>query len=79
MLTQPEQIEQFIETLFPTQDAKKLQAVQEAEGEVQDAASNDFWEALLLVGSVVFVLLMVSSLMVRDTPAQVPFGRVKLI
>ncbi|KAI2769681.1 farnesyl-diphosphate farnesyltransferase [Daldinia loculata] len=56
-------IEQFIETLFPTQDAKKLQAVQEAEGEVQDAASNDFWEALLLVGSVVFVLLMVSSLM----------------
>ncbi|KAI1653081.1 farnesyl-diphosphate farnesyltransferase [Daldinia decipiens] len=56
-------IEQFIETLFPTQDAKKLQAVQEAEGEVQDAASNDSWEALLLVGSVVFVLLLVSGLM----------------
>ncbi|KAI2465149.1 farnesyl-diphosphate farnesyltransferase [Annulohypoxylon bovei var. microspora] len=57
-------IEQFIETLFPTQDPKKLKAVQDAQGQpVQDGANNDFWEAILLVASVVFVLLFVSGLM----------------
>ncbi|KAI0890942.1 farnesyl-diphosphate farnesyltransferase [Annulohypoxylon nitens] len=54
-------IEQFIETLFPTQDPKKLQAVQDAQG--QDSDQNDFWDALLLVAAVVFVLLFVSGLM----------------
>ncbi|KAL7620619.1 bifunctional farnesyl-diphosphate farnesyltransferase/squalene synthase [Parahypoxylon ruwenzoriense] len=54
-------IEQFIETLFPTQDAKKLTAIQEAQG--QEGAQSDFWEALLLVGAVVFALLFVSGLM----------------
>ncbi|KAI1384006.1 farnesyl-diphosphate farnesyltransferase [Hypoxylon trugodes] len=54
-------IEQFIETLFPTQDAKRLQAIQENEG--QQGAQTDLWEALSLVGAVVIVLLIVSALM----------------
>ncbi|KAI2615997.1 farnesyl-diphosphate farnesyltransferase [Hypoxylon sp. NC1633] len=54
-------IEQFIETLFPTQDGKKLQAMQDEQG--QEGAQNDLWEALLLVGAVLFVLLLVSGLM----------------
>ncbi|KAI1772587.1 farnesyl-diphosphate farnesyltransferase [Hypoxylon cercidicola] len=55
-------IEQFIETLFPTQDAKMLKAAQEAQGQ-KDADQSDFWEALMLVAAVVFVLLFVSGLM----------------
>ncbi|KAI1758924.1 farnesyl-diphosphate farnesyltransferase [Hypoxylon sp. FL1150] len=55
-------IEQFIETLFPSQDVNKSKAVQEAQG--QDAAAqSDTWEALMLVMAVVFVLLFVSGLM----------------
>ncbi|KAI2616215.1 farnesyl-diphosphate farnesyltransferase [Hypomontagnella submonticulosa] len=54
-------IEQFIETLFPTQDPRKLQAIQEAQG--QEGTQSDFWDALLLVGAVLFVLLFVSGLM----------------
>ncbi|XXH03006.1 hypothetical protein Hte_009396 [Hypoxylon texense] len=56
-------IEQFIETLFPTQDVRKLKAVQEAQGQGQEAVQSDFWEALMLVAAVVFVLLVVSGLM----------------
>lgn len=65
ILTKLVQIEQFIETLFPTQDARKLKALQDTEG--QEGAQNDFWEALLLVGSVVFILLFISGLMVCKT------------
>ncbi|KAI4870172.1 farnesyl-diphosphate farnesyltransferase [Hypoxylon rubiginosum] len=54
-------IEQFIETLFPTQDVKKLKAVQDAQED--DGAQSDSWEALMLVAAVVFVLLLVSGLM----------------
>lgn len=59
------QIEQFIETLFPTQDAKKIQALEEAKKE-QKEATADFWDALMLVGSVVLALLLVSGTMVCD-------------
>ncbi|KAK7756905.1 bifunctional farnesyl-diphosphate farnesyltransferase/squalene synthase [Diatrype stigma] len=56
-------IEQFIETLFPTQDAKKIQALEEAKKE-QKEATADFWDALMLVGSVVLALLLVSGTMI---------------
>ncbi|KAI0377559.1 farnesyl-diphosphate farnesyltransferase [Hypomontagnella monticulosa] len=54
-------IEQFIETLFPSQDPRKLQAIQEAQG--QEGVQSDTWDALLLVGAVLFVLFFVSGLM----------------
>ncbi|KAI5859680.1 farnesyl-diphosphate farnesyltransferase [Durotheca rogersii] len=54
-------IEQFIETLFPTQDVKKLKAVQDAQG--KEAPQSDFWEALMLIGAVVLALLFVSAMM----------------
>lgn len=61
------QIEQFIETLFPTQDIKKIKAVQEAKKEEeQQDSSADFWDALILVGSVFLTLLLVSAAMVCD-------------
>lgn len=55
-------IEQFIETLFPSQDVNKLKAIQDAQGQ-DTSAQSDNWEALMLVAAVVFVLLFVSGLM----------------
>ncbi|RYP57447.1 hypothetical protein DL769_009472 [Monosporascus sp. CRB-8-3] len=57
-------IEQFIETLFPSQDIKKIKAVQEAQKEIDAAGSAEFWDAMLLVGAVVLALLMISGTMV---------------
>ncbi|KAI1077604.1 farnesyl-diphosphate farnesyl transferase [Whalleya microplaca] len=54
-------IEQFIETLFPSQDAKKVAAVQDVQGDKAD--NNDITEALILVGVVLLVLLVISGLM----------------
>jgi farnesyl-diphosphate farnesyltransferase len=54
-------IEQFIETLFPSQDAKKAAMVQDATTK-QD--TTDAWESLLLVLSVLIVLFLVSIMMV---------------
>ncbi|KAI1500153.1 farnesyl-diphosphate farnesyl transferase [Biscogniauxia marginata] len=55
-------IEQFIETLFPSQDARKIKAVQEAQKEDQNAR-GEYFEAILLIFAVVSVLLVVSGLM----------------
>ncbi|KAI1638733.1 farnesyl-diphosphate farnesyl transferase [Biscogniauxia mediterranea] len=56
-------IEQFIETLFPTQDMKKIKAVQAAQkGNENDR--SDYFEAVMLIFAVVFVLLLVSGLMI---------------
>ncbi|KAI0000729.1 farnesyl-diphosphate farnesyl transferase [Xylariaceae sp. FL0662B] len=54
-------IEQFIETLFPSQDAKKLKAVQEAQGD--KGGQNDMTDALILVGIVLLVLFLISGVM----------------
>ncbi|KAI0473589.1 farnesyl-diphosphate farnesyl transferase [Xylariaceae sp. FL0804] len=58
-------IEQFIETLFPTQDAKLVRAaVEEKQGDKPKADdTSDHWEALFLVLSVVIVLCLVSLMM----------------
>ncbi|KAI1341175.1 farnesyl-diphosphate farnesyl transferase [Xylariaceae sp. FL0016] len=63
-------IEQFIETLFPSQDGKKLQTIANAQGEQNKEAqaqankdTGDFWEAILLMLAVVFVLFLVSGMM----------------
>jgi farnesyl-diphosphate farnesyltransferase len=54
-------IEQFIETLFPSQDVKKMKAVQEVK---RDEPNTDLWDSMILVGAVLLVLLTVSALMV---------------
>ncbi|KAH9903792.1 farnesyl-diphosphate farnesyl transferase [Xylariomycetidae sp. FL2044] len=61
-------IEQFIETLFPSQNAALLkQTAAQAQGAQTDNTSQqdtaDYWEALTLILAVVFVLLIVSALM----------------
>ncbi|KAI0533641.1 isoprenoid synthase domain-containing protein [Xylaria digitata] len=55
-------LEQFIETLFPSQDAKNVKALH-AEKVNQSASSGDLWESLMLVVAVLFFLLLVSGLM----------------
>ncbi|KAI0550518.1 isoprenoid synthase domain-containing protein [Xylaria curta] len=58
-------LEQFIETLFPSQNVKHVKALhaEKAKGS-SSASSGDFWESLLLVLAVLFCLLLVSGLMV---------------
>ncbi|KAI0023914.1 farnesyl-diphosphate farnesyl transferase [Xylariomycetidae sp. FL0641] len=63
-------IEQFIETLFPSQDIKKIQAMKKAEedqaeekAKVKAQEMSDYWEAILLMLAVVLVLFAVSGLM----------------
>lgn len=75
MLTGIEQIEQFIETLFPSQDVNKLKAIQDAQGQ-DTSAQSDNWEALMLVAAVVFVLLFVSGLMVGYTSTSLRVWRI---
>lgn len=55
-------IEQFIETLFPSQDPKKVALVQKAGQSGEEAA--DQWEGIVLVVSVLAILGLVSALMV---------------
>lgn len=57
-------IEQFIETLFPSQDAKKAALVQSAKASKDDQSASDAWEGLMMVLSVLVVLLVVSVMMV---------------
>ncbi|KAI3324870.1 farnesyl-diphosphate farnesyltransferase [Xylariaceae sp. AK1471] len=54
-------LEQFIETLFPSQDVKNVKALhaEKAEGESQ----NDLWESMMLVLAVLCFMLIVSGLM----------------
>ncbi|KAI8623761.1 farnesyl-diphosphate farnesyltransferase [Xylariaceae sp. FL1651] len=54
-------IEQFIETLFPSQDVKNVKALHAEKA--NDKAQGDFWESILLVLAVLFFLLLVSGLM----------------
>ncbi|KAK7962748.1 squalene synthase [Apiospora aurea] len=54
-------IEQFIETLFPTQDPKKAALLAEQQNE---QAGAEFKENLILVGGIVGVLLFISILMI---------------
>ncbi|KAI0400773.1 isoprenoid synthase domain-containing protein [Xylaria palmicola] len=55
-------IEQFIETLFPSQNVKQVNALH-AEKVNDSASSGDFWESLMLVAAVLFFLFLVSALM----------------
>ncbi|ORY57920.1 isoprenoid synthase domain-containing protein [Pseudomassariella vexata] len=54
-------IEQFIETLFPSQDPKKVALVQDAK---KDEDKMDPWEGFILIGAAILVLLLVSGLMI---------------
>jgi farnesyl-diphosphate farnesyltransferase len=64
-------IEQFIETLFPTQDPKKMALVQ---GVAKDEEKTDAWESFVLIASVLFVLFLISGLMVRSPLPHLPRG-----
>ncbi|KAI0804443.1 isoprenoid synthase domain-containing protein [Xylaria sp. FL0064] len=55
-------LEQFIETLFPSQKVQQVKALH-AEQTQQSGSSGDFWEGLLLIAAVLFVLLLISGLM----------------
>ncbi|KAI1114531.1 isoprenoid synthase domain-containing protein [Nemania sp. NC0429] len=54
-------IEQFIETLYPSQNVKQVKALHAEK--VNDSESAEFWESLMLVAAVLFFLLLVSALM----------------
>ncbi|KAK3346191.1 isoprenoid synthase domain-containing protein [Lasiosphaeria hispida] len=56
-------IEQFIESIFPTQDPKKIEAAALQE-EAAAAGGMGFWETAALVGSALFVLLAIGGLMI---------------
>ncbi|KAI0976829.1 farnesyl-diphosphate farnesyltransferase [Xylaria arbuscula] len=55
-------LEQFMETLFPSQNVKHVKAVH-AEQTQQSPSASDMWESLLLMGAVLLILLLVSLLM----------------
>lgn len=65
------QIEQFIETLFPTQKTPDTKAIEEAKKAAAED-SSDFWDALMLVGAVVLALVLVSGLMVWHSSKLLP-------
>ncbi|RWA04739.1 hypothetical protein EKO27_g10366 [Xylaria grammica] len=54
-------IEQFIETLFPSQNVKHVKALHAEKSE--ESSSGEMWESLMLVMAVLFFLLLVSALM----------------
>ncbi|KAK9420401.1 putative Squalene synthase [Seiridium unicorne] len=54
-------IEQFIETLFPSQDPKKASLVQKA---ANGEEATDPWEGFILVISVLVILTLISGLMI---------------
>ncbi len=58
------QIEQFIESIFPSQTNKQAHAVQKPKVE---EAHMDTFESLVLIGAVLVVLLSVGGLMVRPS------------
>lgn len=63
MVTNTLQIEQFIETLFPKQDPKKL-ALTQSQKENKEPGM-DAGEAVVLFGVVIAALVCISGLMVR--------------
>lgn len=67
------QVEQFIESIFPTQDPKKLALLQKTEADVPDeikaaedstTSADIFFLALAVIGT----LFVISGLMVRPLP-----------
>lgn len=62
--TNERQIEQFIETLFPKQDPKKLTLTQ-AQAQNKEP-TMDAGEAVVLFGVVIAALVCISGLMVRN-------------
>jgi hypothetical protein len=65
------QIEQFIETLFPSQDVKNIKALHSEKAE-SNKSENDLWDSLLLVLAVVMFMLVVSGIMVRIRTVSFP-------
>ncbi|KAI0466172.1 isoprenoid synthase domain-containing protein [Xylaria cf. heliscus] len=57
-------LEQFIETLFPSQNVKHIKALHAEKTKESPASMGDFWETLILIFAVLFCLLLVSGLMV---------------
>ncbi|KAL1895687.1 bifunctional farnesyl-diphosphate farnesyltransferase/squalene synthase [Sporothrix stenoceras] len=57
-------IEQFIESIFPTQDIKKIQAEKKAAGTAGDEKALPLADGLVLVGAVIAMLVIVGGLMV---------------
>ncbi len=60
-----QQIEQFIESIFPTQDPKKIAAGQEA---AKGQPGMDTVEAFFLILSALSTLVLIGLLMVRPLP-----------
>jgi hypothetical protein len=75
ILTYSLQIEQFIETLFPSQNVKQVKSLH-AEKVSNSESSGDFWESLMLVAAVLFFLLLVSGLMVRTLWLSLPLREI---
>ncbi|RYC53925.1 hypothetical protein CHU98_g12285 [Xylaria longipes] len=57
-------LEQFIETLFPSQNVKHVKALHAEKVQNSSASLSSFWETLILIVAVLFCLLLVSGLMV---------------
>ncbi|TPX15248.1 uncharacterized protein E0L32_004525 [Thyridium curvatum] len=56
-------IEQFIESVFPTQDIKKIHAAQKAK-DGSGESSMDIGEAAMLIGAVLAALLLIGGMMI---------------
>lgn len=72
------QIEQFIETIFPTQNIKEIAASEEQKKKMRrEQGAMDSTETLFLVGTVLFVLFLVGGLMVgpRFSAVAAPWRR----
>lgn len=60
----PLQIEQFIESIFPTQDPKKIALTQVQNTNAESVNTMDTGETTFLVASVLGVLFVIGGLMV---------------
>jgi len=60
------QIEQFIESIFPTQDPKKIKAESAAKAATENGGP-DVIETFYLVLSVVSIMTLMGALMVRSS------------
>lgn len=71
-LTTQEQIEQFIEKIFPSQDGPKLSAEDKARKQAREAEQSvDRKEALILIAAVLLVLVFVGGLMVSHSTTSI--------
>lgn len=62
------QIEQFIESIFPTQDPKKIAAGQAVANANNEMPGMDTGEAIMLVLSALSTLVLIGLLMVSPPP-----------